>query len=580
VSRLKFPVTQEVKKRWSFIPPLFRSNCQDGRYLKTEKEKNKIYEYFAATHMLCFFILMLDLVLSSNMYNRNIYPFISIRFILLVILVMLGVVLLYHTKSYLYRKNFSHYFLMELAYVVFPLLAVGLTLIIFKDSLIYTQVLFILPVLIASTTMGKTPGLVMSAVCAVCLVFYQVVEAAKPFVQALESELFIISMMCVIGWFTGEMTDIAQQNQERLKANLKHLREEINRRQKAEERLRMLSGALEQSPSSVVIADTGGNIEYVNSKFTSITGYLPGEVTGKNMFELVDGQPHDRAEQIWNVIKAGREWKKELLSKRKNNETYWNAVSIAPFKNAAGEITHFLRVAEDITERKRVEKEMARLEQLNLVGEMAAGIGHEIRNPLTTVSGFLQLLKRKEKSAEYMVYYELMLDELNRANAIITEFLSMAKNKAVNKKRQNLNRILKNIIPLIEADAATRNNYVKIELKDIPDLFLDEKEMRQLIFNLVRNGLEAMPAGGVLTISTYVEGNETVLAVRDQGKGIKPDVLEKIGTPFFTTKDCGTGLGLSVCFSIAGRHDAVINFDTGPAGTVFYVRFKLPDING
>jgi len=580
VSRLKFPVAQEVKKRWSFIPPLFRSNCQDGRCLKTEKEKNKIYEYVTATHMLCIIILMLDLVLSSNMYNRNVYPFISIRFILLVILVMLGVVLLYHTKSYLYRKNFSHYFLVDLAYVVFPLLAVGLILVIFKDSLIYTQVLFILPVLIASTTMGKTPGLVMSAVCAAFLVLYQVIGETKPFVQALESELFIISTMCVIGWFTGEMMDIAQQNQERLKENLKHLRQEIDRREKAEERLRMLSSALEQSPSSVVIADTRGNIEYVNAKFTSITGYLPGEVTGKNMFELVDGQPCDQAEQIWSVIKAGREWRKELPGKRKNNEVYWNAVSIAPFRNAAGKITHFLRVAEDITERKLVEKEMARLEQLNLVGEMAAGIGHEIRNPLTTVSGFLQLLKRKEKCAEYMTYYELMLEELNRANAIITEFLSMAKNKAVDKKRQNLNRILKNIIPLIEADAATRKNHVKMELADIPDLFLDGTEMRQLVFNLVRNGLEAMPAGGVLTISTYVDVNEVVLAVRDQGKGIEPDAVEKIGTPFFTTKDCGTGLGLSICFSIAGRHDAVINFDTGPAGTVFYVRFKLPDING
>jgi len=541
--------------------------------LKTEREKREIHEYLITTHMFCIIILMVDMILSSSA-DQSIYPFVNIRFIIVLILLMLGVVFLYHTKDYLYRKDYRHYFWLNFGYVIFPLLAVGLAIITFEVSLAYTKVLLILPVMIAATTMGKTSGLIMSAVCAVFLVLYQVFAAAKPFIQALESELFIILMTGVIGWFTGGMTDIARQNQERLRSNLEDLREEIDRREKAEERLRMLSSALEQSPSSVVIADTNGNIEYVNAKFTAITGYLPEEVTGKNMFELMDGQPVDQAEQIWSVIKAGREWKKELLSKRKNNETYWNAVSIAPFKNTAGEITYFLRVAEDITERKRWEKEIARLDRLNLVGEMAAGIGHEIRNPLTTVSGFLQLLKRKDKSAEHIVYYELMLDELKRANAIITEFLSMAKDKAVSRKEKNLNTILKNITPLLEADAAMRKKHLKIKLADVPELFLDEAEIRQLVFNLVRNGLEAMPEGEILTISTYTGGNEIVLEVRDRGKGIDPDIIEKIGTPFFTTKDYGTGLGLSVCFSIAGRHGAVIDFDTGPAGTVFYVRFK------
>jgi signal transduction histidine kinase len=97
--------------------------------------------------------------------------------------------------------------------------------------------------------------------------------------------------------------------------------------------------------------------------------------------------------------------------------------------------------------------------------------------------------------------------------------------------------------------------------------------MRQMILNLVRNGLEAMPPGGNLVVKTFTDGDEVIMAVQDQGKGIEPGVLEKIGTPFFTTKENGTGLGLAVCYSIAARHNARIEIETDPEGTTFFVRF-------
>lgn len=170
-----------------------------------------------------------------------------------------------------------------------------------------------------------------------------------------------------------------------------------------------------------------------------------------------------------------------------------------------------------------------------------------------------------------------MIEELDRANSIITEFLSLAKNKQVNLKPQNLNQVIKALFPLIQADALVSDKYIHMELKEIPDLLLDEKEIRQLILNLVRNGLEAMTPGATLTLKTFLEGDEVVFSVQDKGKGMEPGVLEKIGTPFFTTKDNGTGLGLAVCFSIAARHNAIIKVETDPAGTTFYVKFKLLD---
>jgi signal transduction histidine kinase len=235
---------------------------------------------------------------------------------------------------------------------------------------------------------------------------------------------------------------------------------------------------------------------------------------------------------------------------------------------------NMLSLEEEMARREQMEKEMARLDRLNLIGEMAAGFGHEIRNPMTTVRGFLQIIGKKEKHVQEKEYFDLMIKEMDRANSIITEFLSLAKNKAVNIREQSLNSIIESFYPLLQADALNAEKNIQKQLGEIPQLLLDEKEICQLILNLVRNGFEAMPTGGKLIIRTMMDGGEAVLAVQDEGTGIAAEVLGKMGTPFFTTKDQGTGLGLAVCYSIAARHKARIDLETTPAGTTFYVRFK------
>lgn len=230
-----------------------------------------------------------------------------------------------------------------------------------------------------------------------------------------------------------------------------------------------------------------------------------------------------------------------------------------------------LFVLTDITERVLLEKEMARLDHLNLIGEMAAGIAHEIRNPMTTVYGFLQVARGSQVSNEII---DLMLDELNRANSIITEFLNLAKNKVSDKQCKNINKIIKALFPLIQAEAMRASKQVVLELSKCPDISIDEKEIRQFILNISLNGLDAMSAGGKLTIKTYADEQAVILEIKDQGEGMSPEVLEKIGTPFFTTKEKGTGLGLAICYSVAERHQADIDIETGNKGTTFSIRFK------
>jgi PAS domain S-box-containing protein len=227
----------------------------------------------------------------------------------------------------------------------------------------------------------------------------------------------------------------------------------------------------------------------------------------------------------------------------------------------------------DVTEQNRIQNEMIKLERLHLVGEIATSIGHEIRNPMTSVRGFLQLFI--EKYIEDKEILNLMIEELDRANSIITEFLSLAKNKMVELKPHNLNYIIRKILPLIYCNVNNQEKSIVLECEEVPNLLLDEKEIRQLLINMISNGLEAMSAGGIITIRTHLEGENVVLSIQDEGNGVDPEVFDKLGTPFLTTKEQGTGLGLAVCYGIATRHKAKIDMKTSSAGTTFFVRFPI-----
>lgn len=225
--------------------------------------------------------------------------------------------------------------------------------------------------------------------------------------------------------------------------------------------------------------------------------------------------------------------------------------------------------------KRKNEADLLRLDRLNLVGEMAASIGHEVRNPMTTVRGYLQMFLRKDDYAQHRQQFATMVEEIDRANDIISGFLSLAKNKAVEMKRDNLNNVINALSPMLQAEAMRTGHDLQVEMGKVPDVTLDEKEIRQILLNLAYNAFDAMEAGGKLTIATYLENGNVVLAVSDTGKGIPREVMDKLGTPFLTTKKHGTGLGLPVCYRIAERHGAKIDVRTSPQGTTFSIYFKI-----
>jgi len=541
----------------------------------TERQK-ELFEHITITHFLCFIVLFISLILGNKIFvNAITHPLINLLFFAVVTLIGSYLIFLQRVMedSHSTEPKISTIQIV-FAYVVLLFIITGLTVIVTGNSLNSVEYLLLLPILIAASMMGKKTGILVSCFCVILVLFFKHKTADyMSLVQLFESNLILISTMFIMGWFVGGVTNLENRHREQLRAYISSFHSEIMQRKAVEEQLSMLSQAVEQSPVLIMITDSNGNINYINQKYTSTTEYLPEEVYGKNIWARRDQSKECTA--IYQTVKSGKAWQGEIKNRKKNGEFYWERVTIAPFSNKKGEITHLIRVSEDITECKRIEKEMARIAQLNLVGEMAAGIAHEIRNPMTSVRGFLQLLGDKEECSRYKNYFDMMISELDRANSIITEFLTLARNKAMLLKKQNLVTIIRTLLPLLQKEGIKTDKYIQADLEEVPDLLLDEDEIRQLIINLVRNGLEAMPPGGKVIIRTYTEDNEVVFSVQDEGKGISAEVLEKIGTPFFTTKDKGTGLGLAVCYSIATRHKATISVDTSPGGSTFYVRFKI-----
>lgn len=352
---------------------------------------------------------------------------------------------------------------------------------------------------------------------------------------------------------------------------------DISKRKQVEEELRQSEERFQtifhSSPDMIIIFGAEDyEIFEVNQKFVDILGFSREELIGHSLFDFNLISEKDKQLEVDRHLPEMPLFNYELELTTKTGEKITTLVSCDRI-NIDGETCH-LALIKNITDEKKLETKIARLNQLHLIGEMAAGIGHEVRNPMTTVRGFLQLFGEQDEFSKYKDRLDLMIEELDRANEIITEFLTLARNKSSVQKKQQLNKIIEAIFPLLQADAIKNDKALTLELGDLPELMLDEKEIRQVIHNLVRNGLEAIEPRQSVTIKTFTEGEDAILAVSDQGTGMEPQVLGKLGTPFFTTKDTGTGLGLPVCFSIAERHKASIDIEPSPRGTTVFVRFK------
>ncbi|WP_439391818.1 PAS domain-containing protein [Bacillus velezensis] len=298
------------------------------------------------------------------------------------------------------------------------------------------------------------------------------------------------------------------------------------------------------------------------------------DLIGKNVYDQLHPCDHDGVKQrIQNII--DRKTESEIIKQSwftfKNRLIYTEMVCIPTTFFGETAVQVILR---DISERKQTEELMLKSEKLSIAGQLAAGIAHEIRNPLTAIKGFLQLMKPTMEENEH--YFEIVFSELSRIELILSELLMLAKpqQNAV-KERVNLKKIISEVTALLETQANLKGIFIKTDYEhDSMYINGDQNQLKQVFINLIKNAVESMPDGGTVHIIMTEDEYSVNVTVKDEGDGIPENVLKRIGEPFLTTKEKGTGLGLMVTFNLIKNHQGAIQVDSKPdRGTAFHITF-------
>jgi len=357
---------------------------------------------------------------------------------------------------------------------------------------------------------------------------------------------------------------------------------DITERKATEQRLRQLSRAVEQSPSPVMITDTQGNIEYVNPRFTTITGYSFEEVHGKNPRILKSGAlPPETYKEMWETICAGREWRGEFYNKKKTGEFFWEAASICPITDENGVITHFLGVKEDITERKTAERAVLEAKHLAEQANQAkddfiAALSHELRTPLTPVLLTVSALQdEKSLSPDLRNQIDLIRHNVQMEARLIDDLLDVSKiahgKISLQSEAVDISALLSKALEIMREDIVRKGITIQVESgAQYVRAYGDPARLQQVFWNLLKNAAKFTPSGGSIHVRTFNPDPRTLwVEFRDTGIGIAPEFLEKIFRPFEQGAASGNhrygglGLGLSISKAIVGLHGGTLSAASG-----------------
>jgi two-component system, sporulation sensor kinase E len=328
------------------------------------------------------------------------------------------------------------------------------------------------------------------------------------------------------------------------------------------EREQQYKSLFEYSPDIVYMFDLKGNVTNLNPQFESITGFKREEFIGKNINQIFPAEvKQEISPYISSVITKNEPETYEMNFPHANGNILTLLVTSVPIM-IDGKVAGIIGYGIDVTSLRQTEERLRRAEKLSVVGELSASVAHEIRNPLTSLKGFVQLLQMEDNN--HQNYYQIMLDELNRINHIVGELLLLAKPQVLQFTKADLQKLLNDVISLLSTEASLYN--VQIEsIFPKNNLFIEcePNQLKQLFINLIKNSIEATATGGTVSINLDQLDNDRVLiTVKDNGCGISKERLDKIGEPFYSSKEKGTGLGLTVSFKIVQSHKGTIRFDS------------------
>ena len=356
---------------------------------------------------------------------------------------------------------------------------------------------------------------------------------------------------------------------------------------RAEQQVRQLSRAIDQSSSMVMITDPAGDIEYVNPRFTIVTGYTAEEVIGTNPRFLKSGHTSlDEYETMWQTIISGNEWCGEFRNRRKNGDYYWALSSISPVKSPEGVITNFVSVQEDITALKEAQQQRLELaierEKVQILANFIADVAHEFKTPLAVINTTLYLLEHTATTQDDLSRLLVIKEQSSDINLLLDAMLTMArldKSDAEQLVSLNVNDLVREAAANVATLTSDKNLCLSLSLADLPKIRGNDENLLRAITEILHNAIQASCESGDIMVRTFTEQSAITIEVADHGVGISEENLPHIFDRFYRVDKArstrGSGLGLSIAKKVVESHQGHIKVESLP-GTGSTFRIVLP----
>ncbi len=341
------------------------------------------------------------------------------------------------------------------------------------------------------------------------------------------------------------------------------------------------SNVIEHTINPIQITDAKGLMVYVNPAFEKITGYTEQELIGRNPSILNSGKyGKEFWGEVWRQILSGKVWLGQIENKKKDGTLFHTELLISPIVDGDARVVGFLGAHRDITEQKMLEQQLVQSQKMESIGTLAAGIAHEVGNPLTSISSLVQVIQRTTDDDFAKEKLELIKNQINRISRTIRDLVDFSRPSTYVERLTDVNRVVQDALNIVKYGKKVKEITFQIDMaSDLPKLMVVPDQLTQVFINILMNAVDSLDEKpGTIWIKTGVEDNRLVVKVRDSGKGIKVDNREKIFEPFFTTKDVGkgTGLGLWVSYGIVKNFGGDIRAESQEGkGSVFTVIFPL-----
>ncbi|MGA9405663.1 MAG: PAS domain S-box protein [Bacteroidota bacterium] len=360
---------------------------------------------------------------------------------------------------------------------------------------------------------------------------------------------------------------------------------DITEQEKKELDLLRFSEVMQHTMSPIQITDAQGKIIFVNPAFEKVSGYSKEELLGKNPSILNSGkQDEEYWEQMWNNILKGKEWVGQIQNRRKDGELFHTELVISPIIDHRGTVVGFLGAHRDITEQKLLEQQLVRSQKMETFGTLAAGIAHEVGNPLTSISSIVQVIQRTTKDHFAQEKLELVKNQVNRIAKIIRELVDFSRPSAYEVKEADVNTIVRDAINIVQYGKKVHDITFVIELdENLPQVSVVHDQLVQVFLNIAMNAVDACEGKpGTIRMTSRVTPEGIEVIIEDTGKGIPEADYAKIFDPFYTTKEVGkgTGLGLWVSYGIVKNFGGDIRVESKEGkGSTFTVILPLKGTN-